>query len=149
MQISIGKVQFLILDEADRMLDMGFEPAIRQLVETLGLPANTDRQTLMFSATFKPDIQKLAGDFLNQYLFITVGIVGGACSDVEQTFLEVDRFEKRDRLCSILTSMGLLLLESDCQLVFVVMSVLALSAVDGNTGKACCQQVASLCVALL
>ena len=88
------------------MLDMGFEPSIRRLVETMGLPPKTQRQTLMFSATFKPDIQQLAADFLNDYLFITVGIVGGACSDVEQTFLEVDRLQKREYLCDILNTMG-------------------------------------------
>ena len=88
------------------MLDMGFEPSIRKLVETFGMPPKTQRQTLMFSATFKPDIQKLAADFLNDYLFITVGIVGGACSDVEQTFLEVDRLQKREYLCDILNTMG-------------------------------------------
>lgn len=105
-QISLAKTKFLILDEADRMLDMGFEPSIRRLVDTMGLPPKTKRQTLMFSATFKPDIQQLAADFLNDYLFITVGIVGGACSDVEQTFLEVDRLQKREYLCDILNTMG-------------------------------------------
>ena len=99
-------MKFLILDEADRMLDMGFEPSIRKLVESCGLPPKTQRQTLMFSATFKADIQKLASDFLNDYLFITVGRVGGACTDVEQMFLEVERMQKRDNLCDILNTMG-------------------------------------------
>ncbi|KAK7101265.1 hypothetical protein V1264_024070 [Littorina saxatilis] len=105
-KISLAKTKFLILDEADRMLDMGFEPCIRKLVDTLGLPPKTQRQTLMFSATFKAEIQRLAADFLNDYLFITVGIVGGACSDVEQTFLEVDRLQKREYLCDILNTAG-------------------------------------------
>lgn len=101
-------MQYLILDEADRMLDMGFEPLVRQLVETLGLPPKTKRHTLMFSATFKAEIQKLAADFLkDNYLFITVGIVGGACKDVEQTFFEVDRLKKREQLCDILNNSGL------------------------------------------
>ncbi|XP_076463015.1 ATP-dependent RNA helicase DDX4-like [Babylonia areolata] len=105
-KIGLGKVRYLILDEADRMLDMGFEPSIRRLVDTMGMPPKSDRQTLMFSATFKPDIQKLAADFMNDYLFITVGIVGGACTDVEQTFLEVDRLQKREYLCDILNTSG-------------------------------------------
>ncbi|XP_046585574.1 probable ATP-dependent RNA helicase DDX4 isoform X6 [Haliotis rubra] len=113
-KIGLGKVKFLILDEADRMLDMGFEPCIRKLVEQLGMPPKTQRQTLMFSATFPTEIQKLAADFLNDYLFLTVGRVGGANTDVEQNFFEVDRLQKREKLCSILTESG-----SDKTLVFV------------------------------
>lgn len=95
------------MDEADRMLDMGFEPDVRKIVETLGMPPKGKRQTLMFSATFKEEIQKLAADFLQNYLFITVGIVGGACSDVEQKFFEVDRLKKREHLCNILNNSGM------------------------------------------
>merc|ERR1712098_989081 len=54
--------------------------------------------TLMFSATFPDDIQTAAQEFLNDYLFLTVGLVGGACSDVEQTFYEVAKFDKREKL---------------------------------------------------
>ncbi|ESO91203.1 hypothetical protein LOTGIDRAFT_72314, partial [Lottia gigantea] len=113
-KISLAKIKFLILDEADRMLDMGFEPDIRKLVETMGMPAKTERQTLMFSATFPEEIQKLAADFLNDYLFVTVGRVGGANTDVEQMFYEIDRLQKRDKLCSILSETG-----TDRTLVFV------------------------------
>ena len=52
----------------------------------------------MFSATFPDDIQQAAQEFLNDYLFLTVGLVGGACSDVEQTFYEVAKFDKREKL---------------------------------------------------
>merc|ERR1719186_2081275 len=52
----------------------------------------------MFSATFPDDIQVAAQDFLNDYLFLTVGIVGGACSDVQQEFHEVAKFDKREKL---------------------------------------------------
>lgn len=61
----------------------------------------------MFSATFPEAIQRLAGTFLHNYLFLAVGIVGGACSDVEQKFYQVSKFQKRDRLNEILESIGL------------------------------------------
>ncbi|CAG5120279.1 unnamed protein product [Candidula unifasciata] len=105
-KISLKDVSFLILDEADRMLDMGFEPEVRKLVETLGMPPKTERQTVMFSATFPEEIQKLAADFLNDYLFVTVGRVGGANTDVSQHFFEVDRLQKRESLCDILNAGG-------------------------------------------
>lgn len=102
-KITLDKVQYLILDEADRMLDMGFEPEIRALVGSPGMPSKNERHTLMFSATFPDDIQKLAHEFLrDDFIFLTVGIVGGACSDVEQTVLQVDGGDKRDELVKLL-----------------------------------------------
>lgn len=56
------------------------------------------RQTLMFSATFPEDIQHLAGRFLSNYLFVAVGIVGGASTDVEQIFVQVTKYEKKNEL---------------------------------------------------
>lgn len=53
---------------------------------------------LMFSATFPEEIQRLAGQFLNDYIFLAVGIVGGASADVEQHFFEVTKFKKRGKL---------------------------------------------------
>lgn len=55
------------------------------------MPDKEERQTLMFSATFPSDVQDLARDFLNNYLFLSVGIVGGACDDVSQSFFQVMR----------------------------------------------------------
>ena len=56
----------------------------------------------MFSATFPDDIQEAAQAFLDDYLFLTVGMVGGACADVAQTFEKVSKFEKRDKLDDLL-----------------------------------------------
>jgi len=74
-QISLQMVKYLILDEADRMLDMGFEPDIRKIVETFDMPGTGRRQTMMFSATFPKEIQVLASEFLFDYVFLTVGRV--------------------------------------------------------------------------
>jgi probable ATP-dependent RNA helicase DDX4 len=57
----------------------------------------------MFSATFPEQIQELASMYLKNYLFLTVGIVGGASTDVEQEFIEVTKFKKREMLTDILT----------------------------------------------
>ena len=105
-QVSLENIEYLILDEADRMLDMGFEPSIRKLVETMGMPEKAERQTLMFSATFPEEIQRLAGDFLNDYIFLTVGRVGGTTSDIQQTVLDVQENEKREKLTELLSLSG-------------------------------------------
>ncbi|XP_023250874.1 probable ATP-dependent RNA helicase DDX4, partial [Seriola lalandi dorsalis] len=95
LQVGLHKLRYLVLDEADRMLDMGFEPDMRRLVGSPGMPSKEQRQTLMFSATYPEDIQRMAADFLKtDYLFLAVGVVGGACSDVEQKFIEVTKFSK-------------------------------------------------------
>ncbi len=57
----LDNLKTFILDEADRMLDMGFGEDIRSVVEDHDMPPKTDRQTLMFSATFPEEIQQLAG----------------------------------------------------------------------------------------
>ncbi len=85
-KVSFGKLRFLILDEADRMLDMGFMPDVQRMVSNSSMPKKGERQTLMFSATFPTEVQEVAREFLDNYLFLTVGIVGGACTDVAQTF---------------------------------------------------------------
>ncbi|KAM3848100.1 putative ATP-dependent RNA helicase DDX4 [Vipera latastei] len=106
-KIGLSKLKYLVLDEADRMLDMGFGPEIRKLISSPGMPSKDKRQTLMFSATFPDEIQRLAGEFLKtDYLFVVVGQVGGACSDVQQTILQVKQYDKKDKLVEILNEIG-------------------------------------------
>uniref|UniRef100_A0AAR2J9H2 RNA helicase n=1 Tax=Pygocentrus nattereri TaxID=42514 RepID=A0AAR2J9H2_PYGNA len=106
-KVGLSKLRYLVLDEADRMLDMGFEPDMRKLVSSPGMPAKEERQTLMFSATYPEDIQRLAADFLKtDYLFLAVGVVGGACSDVEQHIIQVDQYSKREQLLELLKTTG-------------------------------------------
>lgn len=114
-KISFEQVRYLVLDEADRMLDMGFMPEVRRIVAGASMPDKGERQTLMFSATFPEDVQKLAAEFLSdKYLFLAIGMVGCANTDVEQTFIEVEKFGKRDKLKEILQDAG-----TDRTLVFV------------------------------
>jgi len=80
--VALTNVDYLILDEADRMLDMGFEKDIRKIVEQRNMPTN--RQTLMFSATFPKEIRKLAADFLYDCLFLKVGRVGSTTESITQ-----------------------------------------------------------------
>ncbi|XP_070599436.1 probable ATP-dependent RNA helicase DDX4 isoform X2 [Erythrolamprus reginae] len=106
-KIGLSKLKYLVLDEADRMLDMGFGPDIKKLILSPGMPTKENRQTLMFSATFPDEIQRLAGEFLKtDYLFVVVGQVGGACSDVQQTILQVKQYDKKDKLVEILNEIG-------------------------------------------
>jgi ATP-dependent RNA helicase DDX3X len=84
--ISLELIQFFILDEADRMLDMGFEPQVRQIVDSLGMGKRSafPRQSMMFSATFPREVQMMAQDFMDNYVFITVGRVGSASELIKQ-----------------------------------------------------------------
>lgn len=126
-RISFGQVRFLVVDEADRMLDMGFEVQLRYLITETDLPSPQDRQTMMFSATFPAEIQRLAckkliffsgllffvtdsdriAEFLRKdYFFLTVGHVGGACENIEQRIIQLRQDEKRDYLCRMLQEIG-------------------------------------------
>ncbi|KAI0741656.1 P-loop containing nucleoside triphosphate hydrolase protein [Daedaleopsis nitida] len=101
-RISLANVQFLVLDEADRMLDMGFEPQIRRIVQGEDMPGVTERQTLMFSATFPRDIQMLARDFMKDYVFLSVGRVGSTSENITQRIEYVEDADKRSVLLDVL-----------------------------------------------
>jgi len=93
--VTLSDIRWLILDEADRMLDMGFGPQIRKIVEDREMPQKKDRQTLLFSATFPREIQSLAASFLKDYLFVTIGKAGKTCDTIKQQFVYVEQDESR------------------------------------------------------
>ena len=133
LQISLSKVRFLIFDEADRMLDMGFLPSMRKLVDNPDMPGKGDRQALMFSATFPEEVQRLAQEILgDRYLFLVVGRVGGANMDIEQTVYNVDNLGKREKVLSILNESEQFCLFSFCSSMLTV-EVSALCILHGNT----------------
>ncbi|ODV90194.1 hypothetical protein CANCADRAFT_11709, partial [Tortispora caseinolytica NRRL Y-17796] len=103
-KISLANIKFLVLDEADRMLDMGFEPQIRRIVEEEDMPGVQERQTLMFSATFPRDMQELARDFLKDYIFLSVGRVGSTSENITQRIDYVEESDKKSALLDILSS---------------------------------------------
>ena len=98
-KISLSQVQFLCLDEADRMLDMGFEPQIRAIVEQRDMPK--ERRTVMFSATFPKQIRTLATDFLaKDYIMLKVGRVGSTTDSIIQKIRAVS--DGRQKMAYIL-----------------------------------------------
>lgn len=113
-RVSLENVRYLALDEADRMLDMGFEPQIRRIVEGENMPQVGDRQTLLFSATFPKEIQRLASDFLHDYIFLAVGRVGSSTDLIVQVVEFVPTAEKRQMLLDLLQSV-----EKGLTLIFV------------------------------
>jgi ATP-independent RNA helicase DbpA len=91
-------IRVLVLDEADRMLDMGFADAIGSVVDRLP----QQRQTLLFSATFPDDIRALSRRFQRDPLEVTVAAPEGG-DDIEQVFVEVDAQRKADALAALLS----------------------------------------------
>uniref|UniRef100_A0A8C5ATB9 RNA helicase n=1 Tax=Gadus morhua TaxID=8049 RepID=A0A8C5ATB9_GADMO len=103
-KIGMDYCNYLVLDEADRMLDMGFEPQIRRIVEQDTMPAKGSRQTMMFSATFPKEIQILARDFLEDYIFLAVGRVGSTSENITQKVVWVEDNDKRSFLLDLLNA---------------------------------------------
>jgi len=103
-KIGMDHCNYLVLDEADRMLDMGFEPQIRRIVEQDTMPPKGVRQTMMFSATFPKEIQILARDFLEDYIFLAVGRVGSTSENITQKVVWVEEGDKRSFLLDLLNA---------------------------------------------
>jgi len=96
--IDLSKVEILVLDEADRMLDMGFIHDIRKVLKLL--PKN--KQTLLFSATFSNEIKRLAGDLLHEPELIEVAQLNTAAERVTQVVHPVDAKKKRKLLSKLI-----------------------------------------------
>ncbi|KAI9297504.1 DEAD-domain-containing protein [Neoconidiobolus thromboides FSU 785] len=99
--VSLKNLKFLVIDEADRMLEMGFENDLRAILEG-DCPKPSERQTLLFSATFPKSIRQLCKDFMRKYLFLAVGRVGGTSKNITQKLVYVEDRDKKKALMDIL-----------------------------------------------
>lgn len=103
--VSLAKVKYVILDEADRILDMGFESSIRRIMTASDMSKDEDLQTAFFSATFPSNVQVLARDFLKEdYIRVRVGRIGGTTTDIMQKVVKVEDYQKEETLISLLLS---------------------------------------------
>ncbi|MBV2218753.1 MAG: DEAD/DEAH box helicase, partial [Diaphorobacter sp.] len=99
----LNQVEYVVLDEADRMLDIGFLPDLQRILSYLP----KQRTTLLFSATFSPEIKRLAGSYLQDPITIEVARPNETASTVEQRFFAVDGDDKRRAIRHVLNERGL------------------------------------------
>ena len=100
--VDLSGIEIFVLDEADRMLDMGFIRDIRKIIALLP----KERQNLMFSATFSPEIRELAGGLLHNPVSVDVAPRNTAAETVTQKVIETDRERKKELLCHLFATRG-------------------------------------------
>ena len=103
--VNLGKVEILVLDEADRMLDMGFIPDVRRIVQST--PPKEERQTLFFSATMTPEVNHLAAQWTRKPVHVEIAPEKVAVESVEQVVYLATAKEKYDLLYNLITSQNL------------------------------------------
>ncbi len=96
--VNFSKLEVLVLDEADRMLDMGFAPDVRKILNALP----DERQTMLFSATISPEVDALARRALNGHASVEIGRRAQPADGIEHIIVAVDKLQKRGALGSIL-----------------------------------------------
>ena len=99
----LNQVEYVVLDEADRMLDIGFLPDLQRILSYLP----KERTTLLFSATFSPEIKRLAGSYLKDPVTIEVARPNETASTVEQHFYSVNDDDKRRALVQLVRQRGI------------------------------------------
>ncbi|MET0212162.1 MAG: DEAD/DEAH box helicase [Vicinamibacterales bacterium] len=98
--VKFDKLDTLVLDEADRMMDMGFWPDVRRIVAAL--PDAAARQTLLFSATMPDDVMRLADEVVRDAKFVQVGSAGGPAKSITHTIENVPAAQKAEWLAKFL-----------------------------------------------